>query len=105
MRTLPSNAAARVRARLREAGGARSADSEGGPSAKADGDTDAMPAERIVACWCDASGRWPARGFFSAISAVSDTPEAAYVAASEQGDLSLGDVHLVPYVASLPSIM
>lgn len=52
----------------------------------------------FVLCMVDASGRWPNRGFFRAISAVSDAPESAYVAAAEQKDLKLGDAHLVPLV-------
>ena len=50
---------------------------------------------RIVLCWCDASGRWPTRGFFRSVSAVSDAPRAAYEAAREHGDLEMGSVHLV----------
>ena len=50
---------------------------------------------RVVVAWVDTSGRWPSRGFFSSISAVSDAPQAAYEAAHAQGDLELGDAHLV----------
>jgi hypothetical protein len=50
---------------------------------------------RVVVAWVDTSGRWPSRGFFRSISAVSDAPQAAYEAAHAQGDLELGDAHLV----------
>ena len=40
-------------------------------------------------------GRWPTRGFFRSVSAVSDKPQAAYESAHENKDLSLGDAHLI----------
>ena len=51
---------------------------------------------RIVLVFADATGRWPARGFFRSVSAYSDAPQAAYEAAHANGDLALGDAHLVP---------
>ena len=50
---------------------------------------------RVVVAWVDTSGRWPSRGFFRSISAVSDAPQAVYEAAHAQADLELGDAHLV----------
>eukprot|EP00966_Prymnesium_polylepis_P263778 6093908-Prymnesium_polylepis.1 len=60
---------------------------------------------RIVLVWADASGRWPSRGFFGAVSAVSAAPRAAYEAAHEHGDLSLGDAHLVDCGAAAPGLL
>ena len=50
---------------------------------------------RVVLVYTDASGRWPSRGFFRSVSAASSEPQAAYEAAAENSDLSLGDAHLV----------
>ena len=43
----------------------------------------------------DASGRWPSRGFFRAVAGVTGEPQRVYEAAHENGDLALGDAHLV----------
>ena len=53
------------------------------------------PSPRIVVVWVDVSGRWNTRGFFRSVSAATGAPQAAYEAAHENGDLSLGDAHLV----------
>jgi len=48
-----------------------------------------------VLCFSDDSGRWGKGGLFSAISARSTCPQAAYEEAGRVRDLSLGDAHLV----------
>ena len=50
---------------------------------------------KIVLCFVDDSGRWPAAGFFRSLSAASAAPQAAYEAAGTHGDLASGDAHLV----------
>jgi len=78
--------------------GRLSTDGEEGPLRFAVGDAmrgGGSEGERIVLVFADASGRWPGKGFFRSVSALSGKPQAAYEAAHENGDLSLGDAHLV----------
>ena len=70
-------------------------------AARAFGQAGGQLAARVVLCWVDASGRWPTRGFFGAVSRqLGDAPRAAYEAAHAQGDLAEGDVHLVDCTAA-----
>lgn len=68
--------------------------------------TDRRPpdAARFVLVWTDDTGRWPSRGFFSTVSAVSGKPQAVYEAAHAQGDLKLGDAHLVDCTSERPGL-
>lgn len=61
-------------------------------------------AAHIVLVWADDSGRWPSRGFFGVVNAVSPVPQAVYEASHEHGDLVLGDAHLVDCNASRPGL-
>ena len=61
-------------------------------------------AGHVVLVWVDGSGRWPSRGFFRAVSAVTSAPQAAYESAHANSDLALGDAHLVDRSASVQGL-
>ncbi|DBA04459.1 TPA: hypothetical protein N0F65_010055 [Lagenidium giganteum] len=57
----------------------------------------------IVHC-VDNSGVWCDRGFFRSLSNLSRQPQRQYEAAARNGDLKLGQAHLIPVEASIDSI-
>lgn len=56
-----------------------------------------IPTDAAILVHCvDTSGVWSSRGFFRALSALSPAVQRQYEAAAVNGDLKLGQAHLVP---------